>query len=216
MNLSQLRDRVRALTGIRLDTIRSDEQIDAVINESYYEAMNLGSWPFLKVSTTVTVAAGAEEFTTPTGYDEISSLTYSTSQQDQTRLRQTTMDELDFLDEDEEGDPAFYARIDETKIRIWPRPTSSITFSVRGKAAVSELSSDSDEPVFGDQFHTMLAYRSASKILAEESDDSNRSNAYQEEANVIFARMQRFYLTSNDHGLIVMGSNRRRRLIDGR
>lgn len=216
MNLSELRDRVRALTGIRLNTLRSDEAIDAVLNESYFEVLNLGNWPFLTNSTTVSVAAGATEFTSPTGYDEISSATYSTDLQSQVRLRQTTMDEIDFLDQDEEGDPSLYARINETDFRIWPSPTVSVQVNLRGKTASSSLTSDSSEPVFGEQFHPMIAYRAASKILAEEGDDSGRSRSYQEEANVMFARMQRFYLTSNDHGLIVMGSNRRRRYVDGR
>ena len=216
MNLSALRDRVRALSGIRLQTLRSDEQIDAVINESYFEVLNLGSWPFLFDSETVSLSAGAREFETPTGYDEISSITYSTSINDQTRLRQTTMDELDFMEQEEEGDPLFYARIDETTFRVWPKPVSTLSLEIRGKESAATLVADSSIPVFGEQFHPMLAYRAASKILAEEGDDSGRSRSYQEEANVMFARMQRFYLTSNDHGLIVMGSNRRRRYINGR
>lgn len=216
MNLSDIRDRVRSLTGIRLNTLRSDENIDSVINESYYEIMNLGSWPFLNSSDTVSVSPNDDEFETPSGYDEISSITYSTNLQEQTRVRQTTLDELDLLDQEEKGAPLFYARIDESKIRIWPRAEEAITFNVRGKLSVDKLEADSDEPIFGDQFHVVLAYRAASKILAEESDDSNRISAYQEEANVIFARMQRFYLTSNDHGLIMMGSNKRRRFVYGR
>lgn len=216
MNLSELRDRVRALTGIRLNTLRSDESIDSVLNEAYFEVMNLGNWPFLSSSATVSLSSGQGSFETPNGFDEISSVTYSTTINDQTRLRQTTMDELDFMEQGEVGDPLFYARVDEKNFRVWPAPSSALTLEIRGKLSPEVLKKDNDVPVLGEQFRPMLAYRAASKILAEEGDDSGRSRSYQEEANVMFARMQRFYLTSNDHGLIVMGSSRRRRYIDGR
>jgi hypothetical protein len=49
VNLASLRDRARALSGIRLQTLRSDEQIDVVINEAYQEVINLSQWPFLAV-----------------------------------------------------------------------------------------------------------------------------------------------------------------------
>jgi len=213
VNLSALRDRVRALTGIRLATLRSDESIDAVINEAYFEVLNLGNWPFLKGEETVQLAPGQTSFETPTGYDEVTSVTYSTGPKNQTRLRQTTLDELDFMEQDAEGEPLFYARINETLFRVWPKPVTAISLEVRGKIAPPPLRRDSDIPVVSEQFAPMLAYRASSKILAEESDESNRSRSYQEEANVMFARMQRFFLTSNDHGLILMGSNRRRRYI---
>jgi hypothetical protein len=216
LNLSELRDRVRSLTGIRLETLRSDESIDAVLNEAYFEVLNLGNWPFLSGSETIQLNAGQDSFGTPNGYDEISSITYSTTVNDQTRLRQTTLDELDYMEQGEVGDPMFYARIDEKNIRIWPSPSSGITLELRGKISPEPLVRNSDVPVIGAQFQPMLSYRASSKILAEESDESNRARSYQEEANVMFARMQRFYLTSNDHGLIVMGSNRRRRYINGR
>jgi hypothetical protein len=48
-------------------------------------------------------------------------------------------------------------------------------------------------PVFNEQFHPMLSYRAASRMLAEEGDDSGRAEFYQQEANVFFARMQQFY-----------------------
>jgi len=209
VNLNDLRDRVRSLTGIRLDTIRSDENIDAVLNESYQEIINLETWPFLAQETTSSVAAGANTFTTPSGYSEVNSVTYATPTEMQTRLRQTTLDELDLLDQEDQGDPQFYARVNSTTFRFWPKAKSAITFSVRGKQEVSPLSS-SDSPVFAEQFHPILAYRASSRILAEEADDSNRSEFYQLEANTFFGRMQQFYLRSADRGLIVMGSRRRR------
>lgn len=212
MNLSSLRDRVRSLTGIRLESLRSDEQIDTVLNESYQEVTSMTNWPFLRGEASVSVAAGAENFQTPSGFTEVSSVTYASGQQAQTRLRQTTMDELDYLDQDEEGDPVYYARVDEDTFRVWPAPVSSTTFFIRGKIVVTNLSSDSSQPVFAEQFHPILAYRAAARILAEEGDDSGRSEFYQNEANILFSRMNQFYLRSADVGVFTMGGRRRKTL----
>jgi hypothetical protein len=214
VNLSNIRDRVRSLTGIRLETLRSDDSLDSVINESYQEIINLETWPFLSQESNVAVASGSNSFTTPSGFSEVNSVSYSTAVDYQTRMRQTTLDELDLLDQDEEGDPQFYARIDGSDFRFWPKSSSAITFSVRGKKEVANLDSDSSSPIFAEQFHPILAYRSSARILAEEGDDSGRSEFYQLEANTFFSRMQQFYIRSADRGLIVMGSRRRRHPTD--
>lgn len=214
MNLSDIRDRVRALTGIRLDTLRSNDQIDAVINESYHEVINLSSWPFLVSSQTASVVSGQETFQTPTGFSEVTSVYFEESSGAKTRLQQTTVEELDTM-EDQGGLPFFYARRNENTFELWPTPDVALTFNIRGKLAVNNLSADSSEPVFAEQFHPILAYRSASKILAEEADESNRSELYQNEAGAIFARMQQFYTRSPDKGLFVMGgAGKRRRHLD--
>jgi hypothetical protein len=211
VNLSELRDRVRSLTGIRLISLRSDENIDTVVNEAYQEIINLESWPFLTSEENVSVAAGASSFATPQGYSEVNSLSYSDQFNAQVRIRQTTLDQLDMLDQTSEGSPEMYARIDGTTFRFWPKPTTSVTFFLRGKLDVDNLSRDSDEPIFANQFHPVLAYRAASRILGEEGDDSGRSEFYQLEANTFFLRMQQYYIRSNDRGLIVMGSRARKR-----
>lgn len=211
MNLSEIRDRVRSLTGIRLVTLRSDENIDTVVNEAYQEIVNLESWPFLVSEETVTVAAGTTSFVTPQGYSEMNSLSYSDQFNAQVRIRQTTLDELDRLDQTAEGSPEMYARVDGSTFRFYPTPTTSVTFFLRGKLDVESLSRDSDQPIFAPQFHPVLAYRASSRILGEEGDDSGRSEFYQLEANTFFLRMQQYYIRSNDRGLIVMGSRARKR-----
>jgi len=66
--------------------------------------------------------------------------------------------------------------------------------------------------VFAEQFHPVLAYRAATRMLVEEGDDSGRSESYQLEAAGYLSRMEKYYLASGDIGLIRMGSNRRGRL----
>lgn len=213
MNLGALRDRARSLSGIRLQSLRSDEQIDAVINESYQEVIELSQWPFLMAIETATLSAGAEEFSTPTAFSEVASVTYESDFQKVTKMRQTTIDELEELD-DQAGDPVYFARLNESDFRVWPVPETAFTLNIRGKLLVPNLVRDSDVPIFAEPFHPILAYRAAVKMLQEEGDDSGRAQFYQQEAGNFYSRMQQFYNKSGNKGLFVMGGRgRRRRLL---
>lgn len=211
MNLGSLRDRARALSGIRLQTLRSDEQVDEVINEAYQEVINLSQWPFLRASQQVNLPAGVNSFETPVGFSEVVSVSYTNDGGDTVRLQSTVVDEIDRLRDEDSAEPFLYARVNDKEFLVWPTPNINLTLTVRGKQTVERLRSDGDMPVFDDQFHPMLAYRAASRMLAEEGDDSGRAEFYQQEANVFFARMQQFYTRTPDSSFFVMGGRRRRR-----
>jgi hypothetical protein len=210
VNLAALRDRARALSGIRLQSLRSDEQIDVVINEAYQEVINLSQWPFLRSSQQVSLPSGTNSFETPVGFSEVMSVSYTNDGGDTVRLQSTVIDEIDRLREEESAEPFLYARVDDKEFVVWPTPNASLTLTVRGKQTVASLTQDSDTPVFNEQFHPMLAYRASSRMLAEEGDDSGRAEFYQQEANVFFARMQQFYTRQPDSSYFVLGGRRRR------
>ena len=215
MNLGALRDRARALSGIRLQTLREDDQVDLVLNEAYQEVISMSQWPFLRGSQDFSVQSGQQVFELPVGFSEVTSVTYVDDLGNRTRLNQTTADEIDRLSADEEGDPFFYARVSDRSFELWPIPNKPLQFTVKGKLVVEPLRGDSDTPVFVEQFHPLIAYRAASRMLMEEGDDSGRAEMYQAEAANLFLRMQQFYTRTGDVGLFVMGG-RRRRQIDGR
>jgi hypothetical protein len=210
VNLAALRDRARALSGIRLQSLRSDEQIDIVINEAYQEVINLSQWPFLRSSQQVNLPSGTSSFETPIGFSEVMSVAYTNDGGNSVRLQSTVVDEIDRLREEESAEPFLYARVNDKEFVVWPTPNVNITLTIRGKQTVESLAKDSDTPVFNDQFHPMLAYRAASRMLAEEGDDSGRAEFYQQEANVFFARMQQFYTRTPDSSYFVLGGRRRR------
>ena len=215
MNLGALRDRARALSGIRLQSLRDDEQVDLVINEAYQEVVSMSQWPFLRGSEDFSVASGQGTFELPTGFSEVVSVTYLDDLGNRERLHRTTIDEIDRLSVDEDGDPFFYARTNDRTFEIWPVPNKPLQFTVKGKLTVENMRNDNDEPVFAEQFHPLLAYRAASRMLMEEGDDSGRADMYQAEANNLYLRMQQFYNRIGDVGMFVLGG-RRRRQIDGR
>jgi hypothetical protein len=210
VNLSELVARTRSLSGIRLESLRSDEQIEQVINESYQEILGLYPWPFLKGSATVAMAAEAKTFTIPSTFRWLTSIVLTMGDKN-IRLKQTT---LDLIDEwpDDVAEPEFYARVNDRTVRVWPAPSDVATVNVKGQLEFAPLRSN-DEPEFAEQFHPVVAYRAAIRLLQEEGDDSGRSEAYQFDAASYFQRMEKFYMASGDIGLIRMGSQRQHRRV---
>jgi len=197
------------LSGIRLESLRSDEQIEQVINESYQEILGLYPWPFLKGSQTISLAAESTEFTIPVTFRYISGVVLQSGDHSE-RLKQTTLDMIDEWDPDTVGETEYYARIDDRTVRLWPAPEAAATVTVRGQLEFAALSS-SVGPQFAEQFHPVIAYRAAVRLLQEEGDDSGRSEAYQFDAASYLQRMEKFYMASGDIGLIRIGSQRERR-----
>jgi hypothetical protein len=204
VNLQDLVDRTRSLSGVRLPSIRSDEQIEALVNEAYEEILGLHPWPFLRGVESVAVESDQETFVVPTAFRYISGVIAGDR-----RLKQTTLDELDELGP-ETGEPHFYAREDDRTIKLYPVPQEPVVVVVRGQVSFDRLSG-SREPEFARQFHPILAYRAANRLLAEEGDDSGRSGAYQSDAAGYLKRMEEYYLGSGDIGIIRMGSQRQGR-----
>jgi hypothetical protein len=208
VNLADLVARTRSLSGIRLESLRSDEQIEQVLNESYQEILGLFPWPFLKGSATVALAAESETFAVPSTFRWLTSIVLTMGDK-KVRLKQTTLDMLDEWD-DEVGEPEFYARVNDRTIRVWPAPEDVASVEVRGQLEFAPLGQN-DEPEFAEQFHPVVAYRAAIRLLQEEGDDSGRSEAYQFDAASYFQRMEKFYMASGDIGLIRIGSQRQHR-----
>lgn len=58
---------------------------------------------------------------------------------------------------------------------------------------VATLVTGTDTPTFDDQFHAILAYRTAVKVLATQADETKRAEAYANEYSALLAAMVRFY-----------------------
>jgi hypothetical protein len=208
MNLQELVDRARALSGIRLQSVRSDEQVEQVVNESYQEILGLQPWPFLRGGANLNLPAGEQTFALPQTFRTLTSVLF-TMASDTVRLKQTTVDVLDEYEQDP-GETTFYARETDRVVRVWPPPRNDATVEVKGQLEY-DLLGGSRTPVFAEQFHPILAYRAATRMLVEEGDDSGRSESYQLEAGGYLQRMEKYYLASGDVGLIRIGSSRRGR-----
>jgi hypothetical protein len=210
VNLGDLVARVRSLSGIRLDALRSDSEIEQVVNESYQEILGLYPWPFLKGNSTVSMSAEAKTFTVPTTFRWMTGVVLTMGDNTH-RLKQTTLDQMDEWDDDSVGEPAYYARVTDRTVKVWPAPEDAASVTVRGQLEFESLTNSGDVPEFAEQFHPVIAYRAATRLLQEEGDDSGRSEAYQFDAASYLGRMEKFYMGSGDIGLIRIGSQRERR-----
>lgn len=204
MTLQDLVERTRSLSGIRLQSIRSDEQIEELINEAYEEVLGTHPWPFLRGTSTIAVNSNEYDAQLPETFRYISGVIC-----EEVRLKQTTLDELDRLGP-EDGDPQFYARVNDRTLRLYPAPENPVVLTVRGQLGFEQLKGNA-QPIFADQFHPVLAYRAANRLLAEEGDDSGRSESYRADAAGYLRRMEEYYLGTGDIGLILIGSQRRGR-----
>lgn len=206
MDRSDLIARVRKLSGANMEALWSHRAVGQEVNEAYQEVLGLEDWPFLYAEATVAVSAGASAITLPTAMRNITSLRLD----GEDRLRQSTVAELDRLEDPGPGQPAAYARIDNATVRLWPTPGQAYTISVRGWEAPAPLERDTDQPVFDVEFRPIIAYAAAIKILDQEEDDSGRSERYQRDAGALLQRMRDRYVESHDTGIVQMGGRRSR------
>lgn len=211
MNLEQLRDRVRRLTGVRLVELLPDADLDALLNEAYREVAGYRQWPFLRADLELTATPGSPGVEVPTQFRHITGVVLPGG----SRLRQVTLAELDELSY-ETGEPALYARADQSNLHLWPAPESPTTLLVRLQRQPPDLVADTDSPEFDTEFHPTLAYMAAARVLAEEGDDSGRAQMYAEEVGGFLARMEDRYLAAQDAGMFVMGGGGRRRRLPHR
>lgn len=205
MNVQQITERIRRLTGILMDDILSDDQILQMVNESYVELMGLADWPFLYVESSVPIVDGV--FETVPIFRAVQSVIAGDK-----RLRETTLNDIERYYDEPDDEPFAYARIDSNRYRVWPAPGSAMQATVRGIQTPTILFDSSDEPVFDSEFHVSLAYSAASRALAEESDDSGRAQMYMQEAGGILDRMRIRYLTSHDRGVFRIGGKNTKNL----
>lgn len=202
MNVAELTDRVRRLTGIRMPDILSDDQILDLLNEAYTELMGLTDWPFLHVEDTLTTTGS--QFDTSLVLRDVQSVIAA----DGTRLHETTLNDLERYDEQPSADPFAYARITDRKYRVWPDVPDGTSFTVRGIKLPDPLLSPYSTPGFDNEFHLILAYSASSRALSEEADDSGRVQMYMQEAAGILDRMRMRYLNTKDTVSFQMGGKR--------
>jgi hypothetical protein len=204
VDLAGYRARVRRLTGLRLESLLTDADLDATVNETYAELAGMYPWPQFHFEDSEPVTAGDARVTLPAAVRSLSSVVL-----DGERLRQTTRDELDRLD-DEDGLPFAYAMVSERELVLYPTPDEDGTLELRGQRIANRLQHDKDVPLFEVEFHPVIAWVAAARLLAEEGDDSGRREAYASEAAELLGRMRERYLTSDDGGLFVLGGAGRR------
>lgn len=211
MNLSELRTRVRRLTGIRDTDYLSDAEVDATVNEVYRELAGADDWPFLMRTHEVATVAGTAEYALPATFRRFTSANIVGSER--RALDQRPAIELDALDTVDDDEPEWFAQVADAsgqRILLWPTPDAVYTVTLRGYVEVDDLSAGTS-PVWSEEFHPLIAYGAAARLLAEEGDDSGRAERYEAELRDALGRMMQRYTSVMDRRSFVMGGRGVRR-----
>ncbi len=208
MNLRELRARVEELVGV-VDAHEGTDpgEIDALLNEAYQELAGMFDWSWLRQNQTInTVAdtltydlsspvAAAEQVVLPTGGTLMPMSPY----------------ELDAIEDDDRapaGEPTHYVWRDPDTLEVYPTPDAAYALVVRGLIVPTDLTAETDSPVFAATFHPALAYMAAASLT--NAVDKEQSARHERRASAMVERMWRFYQRAVDKTPMVMGGRRTR------
>ena len=206
MDLAALRARTRLISGIEMESLRSDPEVDDVINDVYQEFLDAERWPFLEDVDTFPTVAGTADYALPAGIEKPRTVTLEL-EDGPTVLTEVSHSWVDRnVDGDDTDEPVAYARTG-SGITLAPTPDAVYTVQVRGYATRTDLTLDTDEPIFEERFHKGVAYAAAAVLLSEEGQ-RDRAEAAITQAATTLERMKSFYLESADEMPVVLGAGR--------
>jgi hypothetical protein len=216
MNRSELRSRVRTLTNIYSTALLSDSQINDALNDVLLEVSGVYDWPFQTGTVTVSLSPGVATYALSASVREV--LLVSSNEAAPLAARKlraiSVLDADSVADTGEQGRPTHYTVVPATvgfDITFYPTPGETETLRVRYTTATALLSSDSSSPVFDAEFHPVLAYAAAARLLTERSAPKAKVQAMDGLAGQFVERMRRFYITSSDRAPVAAGRRRWRR-----
>lgn len=193
MNRNQLRERLRNLSGVLMDTLLEDDQAHAYLNEAYFNICSLAEWSFLFSEQNVTTSS--DTFGAPGAIGRIQDVVLNDLASDRRLLRRVPLSDLArYPRHRDDGFPWAWANVGATQVRVFPSPSTLTSFTVRGWIDVQPMTSGTSTPTFAAEFHAVVAYEAAANVLEAEGDDSGRSAAYRGEVQAYLARMARRYL----------------------
>lgn len=212
MDTTELTQYVRDLTGVQSTDLVSDTLILRWLNESYNEVAQERTWDWMESTYRAPLPAwtdhdpslnfGYHAFTLPNGSRRILSAYLVNDNGAVTELIQTS--DIDHVEVD---DPKVkYDVLYEGSVRIVPKQDDNYSVKFRyTQAWVSLL--EGDYPAFAEQFHAILAYRTAVKLLDFMSDDTQRSEKYSIEYQRLLNQMVGFYELDHDYRTFQLGQD---------
>lgn len=218
MDLAALRTRVRLETGMEMDALRSDAEVDASINEAYQAVVDTYDWPWRETAGTFSTVDGQASYSLSGDVSPAIELPGTVTVEDGPGVGDRGPWEveevpLDYYhrvvsdDPSDEDTPFLYARDGVSDILLAPVPDDVYTVQVAGLKDIPDLSGDAAEPEFDAKFHPVVAYAAAAQIL-DSAGFPDRSEAAEDRAGRLIQRMYRFYIASHDDDISVMGAGR--------
>jgi len=206
MNLSALRQHVRDLTGVYSSDVVSDTLINTWVNEAYNEVARERDWDWLEQTHSGLVpapVAGIHTINLTNGTRRVLSA-YLINDNGQVE----EMSQVPELDHIENDDPKVSYDVNFSGVfRFTPEQRTDLTVKIRYTRTNVNLATNTDVPSFDEQFHVMLAYRAAVKVLQFLSDDTQRAETFLNEYGVLLAGMYDLYELDHDSRTFQLGEN---------
>ena len=204
-NLAQLRRLVRDLTGV-FDVSVPDVMVDMMINDAYNELAVGRDWDWLEANVEVaipTFTAGKHTITLTNGTRRVLDAYLVFDSGDVRRMVQVpTLADIETWD-----DNIKYDVTTAGVLTFAPEQTTDGVVRVRYLTANVSLASGTDVPAFLGQFHKILAYRAATKLLSMTSPEDPKIAYYLAEYQSMFESMLALYELDHDTNVIQMGGD---------
>lgn len=206
MNLSQLRQYVRDLTGIYSTDLLSDSLINRWLGETYSEVNRAAEWPWIVKTKTGSLSIGATTVALTSKYPRVREVTvkYPNDVLYQVPSRLASIQTVDgdddlFYDVNTDSDPAvleFSKALEEVVTYNIVYLDNNLSLSDSNPTNASALPAE---------FAPLLAYRAASKALQFQADDSDRADSYFAEYVTLLEVMSTQLTLDDDLGPIQIG-----------
>jgi hypothetical protein len=200
---AQLRRLCRDLTGV-YDNSLSDAMINMMLNDSYNELAVAKDWDWLEANIEVPVPAFVSDKHTinlTNGTRRVLEA-YLVSPDDSFRA----MIQVPHLADVAQWDNNVKYDVTVNGVLTFkPEQEPTDVVRVRYLTANVELATETDVPAFLPQFHKILAYRTAVKILSLMGGEDARTSLYGAEYQAMFESMVSLYELDHDTNVIQMG-----------
>lgn len=205
--VSDLRSRVRSLSGIASTAVLSDADLDAFLSEAQTSIALTADFPFLVHTVTQVVPAGSDTVSVSlprTSHRVLDAYARYVTNEKPWQLHERS---APFIAEDADGHTTEFSWADlSSELSFWPAPSKDIEVTVRFVLSVPQISVDADI-VIPDQFVHAVSYLAAANILSREADESGRAQEFSSIALATTQQMRKVLLTSS-RGSVVIGGRR--------
>lgn len=204
MNLTEYITDIRELTGVYMKDVVTDRIITRFVNEAQVAVLKAESWPFNEVIKYIDLPAGAQMIPTQTGVYRVNELVVQVG--DRVRRALPTPSNLSRSARRQSLRSAYSTQpmydVQAGAIEVWPPLDSDSIIGVRYVPPTIPLTSGTHIPTIPVDYHPMLSYRAATKVLNLMGDESDRLTFFAQEYSAYYDDMYSEYMLSSDMGAI--------------
>jgi len=180
-NLGTLRAQVRAIADVDATDV-SDADINTYLNDSYQEAIGEEVWPFLLARSSFSAVASQSDYVVASAIAadvEPNRILHVSTQ----GLKLRKIEIVDYLQIEPHGQsettgvPVAWAVMENTKLVLWPTPTTTDEIQVIYLKVAPDLTQDANEPLFPARWHYILKWGGLSYVYQKIGDLDSQESA---------------------------------------